>query len=97
MQSHHILPNAATMAGLCPTQIGLVKLTEANGIARRADEILGFITAVIVVSALCSYFSIRNSLGRARGEMLERIADVAFIVGLIGLAVASLLFAHEWI
>lgn len=44
--SHHILPSAATMVGICPTLIGLVKLTETDGIVRQADELLGIIGLV---------------------------------------------------
>lgn len=93
--SHHILPSAATMVGICPTLIGVVKLTEANGLARRADEIVGVLTVVFVASALASYASIRT--GRDRGPLLERTADLLFIVGLLGLALVSVLFAYEWV
>ena len=93
--SHHILPNAATMAGLCSTLIGLVKLGEADAMTRQADEMLGYITVLFVVSALCSYGSIRATTGAGRSERLEWIADVTFIVALVALAVVSLLFAHE--
>ncbi|WP_407519937.1 hypothetical protein [Methylobacterium oryzisoli] len=93
--SHHILPNAATMAGLCSTLIGLVKLGEADAMTRQADEMLAYITVLFVVSALCSYGSIRATSGAGRSERLEWIADVTFIIALVALAVVSLLFAHE--
>ena len=95
--SHHILPSAATMVGICPTLIGLVKLTEADGIVRQADECLGVITVVFVISALASYFSIRDRLGPAHSRWLERIADTLFVIGLVALGSVSALFAYEWI
>ena len=96
--SHHILPSAATMVGICPTLIGLIKLTEEmSGIARRADECLGIITVVFVISALASYFSIRDRLGPAHSRWLEQIADTLFVVGLIALGGVSALFAWEWV
>lgn len=96
--SHHILPSAATMVGICPTLIGLVKLTEANSdVVRKADECLGLITIVFVVSSLASYFSLRDRLGRRHSQWLERLADVMFALGLVGLAAVSVLFAYEWI
>jgi hypothetical protein len=38
--SHHILPNASTMLGVCPTGIGLVKIAEAYLGPSRVDEYL---------------------------------------------------------
>ena len=96
--SHHILPSAATMVGICPTLIGLVKLTEGvSGILRQADECLGVITVVFVISALASYFSIRDRLGPTHSRWLEQIADTLFVVGLIALGVVATLFAYEWV
>lgn len=95
--SHHILPSAATMVGICPTLIGVVKLTEANGVTRRADEIIGLLTVVFVASALTSYAAIRSGMNRDRSQLLERAADLFFVVGLLGLALVSLLFAYEWV
>lgn len=96
--SHHILPSAATMVGICPTLIGLVKLTEANGdLVRKADECLALITIVFAVSALASYFSLRDRRGRTHSEWLERVADAMFAVGLVGLAAVTVLFAYEWL
>lgn len=93
--SHHILPSAATMVGLCPTLIGLVKLTETDGVVRHVDEYIGIITVLFVISALASYASIRNPADEQRGQAFERTADLFFIVGLVGLAAVSLLFAYE--
>lgn len=95
--SGHILPNAATMVGICPTLIGLIKLSEAEGMMRWADECLGVITVLFAISALASYVSIRNGDDRHRGRVLEEVADVFFMVGLVGLAGVSLLFAYQWI
>lgn len=95
--SHHILPSAATMVGICPTLIGLVKLTEVNGLVRQADECLGLITVLFVASALASYFSIRDRLGRDHSQWLEKMADLLFIVGLVALGCVAILFAFEWI
>ncbi len=95
--SQHILPNAATMVGICPTLIGLIKLLEADGALRWADESLGLITVIFVISALTSYASMRDQAGRRHSQWLERVADLFFMVGLVSLAVVSLLFAYEWV
>lgn len=95
--SHHILPTAATMVGICPTLISLVKLIEANGVMRQADEVLGVITVVFVISALMSYSSIRGRIEQRYGMWLERVADLLFIIGLVSLAAVSVLFAYEWV
>ena len=85
------------MVGICPTLIGLIKLIETNGALRWADESLGIITVIFVVSALASYASIRDHAGRGHSLWLERVADLFFIVGLVSLAAVSLLFAYEWV
>jgi hypothetical protein len=92
--SSHILPNAATMLGVCMTTIGLVKLFEAaNRVAVVTDKLLAVNSLLFVASAILSYASIRS---RRNAQRLERIADIAFITGLVSLAVIGILFAFEF-
>jgi len=94
--SRHILPTAATMVGICTTLVGLVKLNEARSGSSRVDEYSGLAALLFLASALCSYFSIRAKHRRA-GEWFERVADLFFVAGLVGLSVIAVLFAYELI
>jgi hypothetical protein len=91
--SHHILPSAATMVGVCTTLIGLVKIIEGRIGPSHVDEWAALAALLFLGSAVASYLSIRieNSLSRR----FERAADLLFLLGLIGLSAISLLFAYE--
>ncbi|MER2265960.1 hypothetical protein [Methylobacterium oxalidis] len=93
--SHHILPSAATMIGICTTLIGLVKIAEAQIGQSRTDEWVGLAALLFLVSALTSYLSLRLPMSRPVGRRLERAADLFFLLGLIALSALSLAFAYE--
>lgn len=85
------------MVGVCTTLIGLVKIAEAGKGPSIVDKCYGLIALVFLVSAFASYVSMRSVDEEGLAALLERIADWCFIVGLIGLATVSLLFAYETI
>lgn len=93
----HILPNAATMIGVCVTAVGLVKVAEAHIGPSRVDNYCAIAGVVFLVSAFCSYLSLRVPEGSNtnRAAFLERVADVCFMAGLLGLTVIMFLFAYE--
>jgi hypothetical protein len=91
----HILPNAATMIGVCVTSVGLVKVAEAHIGPSSVDNYCAIAGVVFLVSAFCSYLSLRMEDGSALADRLERIADHCFMLGLVGLTVIILLFAYE--
>jgi hypothetical protein len=92
--SSHILPVAATMVGVCMTVIGLVKVLEATSRAALAiDEMLALDNLLFLLSAILSYGSIRSP---QHAERLERIADIAFMVGLVILTIIGILFGFEF-
>ena len=93
--SVHILPSAATMTGVCTTLIGLVKVVEGRIGPSHVDEYVGLASLFFVTSAIASYISLRYADGRRAGPRFERVADISFMIGLLGLAVISLLFAYE--
>ena len=93
--SHHILPSAATMIGICTTLIGLVKIIEARIGPSHVDEWAGLAALLFLASAFGSYLSMRPRLTRAASLRLERVADVTFLLGLFGLSAISVLFAYE--
>lgn len=93
--STHILPTAGTMLGICTTLVGLVKLHEHHAGSSRVDEHGGVVAIFFLASALGSYVSIRTGRRPRVSAALERFADACFIIGLLGLAGVSVLFAYE--
>ncbi|WP_375458041.1 hypothetical protein [uncultured Enterovirga sp.] len=92
----HILPTAGTMLGICTTLIGLVKVLEGTkALASRVDEFGGIVGAMFLFSALASYGSIRTERRAALSRRLETAADGCFLLGLLSLALLSLIFAYE--
>jgi hypothetical protein len=96
--SHHILPNASTMLGVCLTGIGLVKLAEVHLGPSHVDEYLAIDAVCFMVSCMCSYASIRrNGRGQNMRNRLEQIADYFFMIGLVAMTFISVLFAYEFV
>ncbi len=94
--SHHILPSASTMLGVCLTGIGLVKVAEAHIGPSHVDEYLSLNSICFLISCICSYWSIRrNNHVRDNRKKLEQVADIFFIVGLVVMTVISITFAYE--
>jgi hypothetical protein len=91
----HILPVSGTMIGVCATLIGLVKLAEAKHGASHVDEYAAMAAVTFLASALSSYLSIRYSDRTTLSFQIERMADVIFLCGLIGITVVATLFAYE--
>lgn len=94
--SHHILPSASTMLGVCLTGIGLVKVAEAHLGSTRIDEYLALNAVCFLISCMCSYSSIRrNNRSAHTRDRLEQIADYFFMLGLVAMTFISILFAYE--
>jgi hypothetical protein len=91
----HILPVSATMIGVCATLIGLVKLAEAKLGPSHVDEYAALTAVIFLASALASYLSIRFSERPRVSARIEQIADIIFLVGLIGITLVATLFAYE--
>ena len=96
--SHHILPNASTMLGVCLTGIGLVKLAEVHLGPSHVDEYLAIDAVCFMISCMCSYASIRRDRrGQNMRSRLEQIADYFFMIGLVAMTFISVLFAYEFV
>lgn len=93
--SSHILPTSGTMIGVSATVIGLVKLAEARIGPSRVDEYASLASVVFLVSAISSYMAMRYEGRSTISARCELVADQAFLVGLIGIAIISLFFAYE--
>ena len=79
----HIFSVSATMVGVCLTVIGIIRVILT---LRREDLIIDDMVAVnmmfYVVSAFCSYWSLRTHRTQ-RGWRMMRVADAFFLIGLV--------------
>src|SRR5580693_2368596 len=89
----HILPVSGTMIGVCATLIGLVKLAEEKHGSSHVDEYAALAAVTFLASALTSYLSIRWSNWTKLSGVIEQIADVIFLAGLVGITLVATLFA----
>lgn len=90
--SSHILPTSATMVGVCMTVLSIAKLLEERTRHGIVDEMMAFDSLIFLLSAIFSYLSIRSHRQTAR---LEKIADLAFMAGLILMVGAAFVLAYE--
>ena len=90
-----ILPASCTMIGVCATLIGLVKIVEGRNGPRHVDEYTALVLLLFLGSAMASYLSIRHAELRHFSVRLELLADIAFLTGLVAIAVIGLFFAYE--
>lgn len=89
--AHHILPTAATMAGVCLTVISIIKLTElSHSFSTLIDDFLALDSVFFLASALLSYLSLRT----AHGAKLEHTADILFLVGMAIMVVCAFLLVY---
>src|SRR5262249_51833475 len=80
--ANHILPNAATMIGICVTLIGLVKIAEAHIGPSRVDEYSSLAAITFLLSAGLSYVALRLTPDSPSVTVCERLADALFMLGL---------------
>ena len=83
------------MIGVCATLIGLVKIAEARHGSSHVDEFAAIVAITFLASALTSYLSIRYAEQTRRSLRLERLADLIFLCGLVGITLVATLFAYE--
>jgi hypothetical protein len=88
----HILPNAASMIGVCVTAVGLVKLLEGRIGPSHVDEYCAIAALIFLACAILSYIALRRGDGDRLSLLLERIADACFMLGLVALTGIALLF-----
>jgi hypothetical protein len=93
--ANHILPNSATMIGVCVTAVGLVKIAEGHIGPSNVDIYFALTAIIFLGSAVLSYMSVRTS-GPSRGTaIVERMADAMFMAGLLAMTLIATLFAYE--
>jgi hypothetical protein len=76
--ARHILPTAAHLLGLCFILLSFIKLENLLA-ATLIDESLCLVIVLFLFASVFSYASMRSD---RHAERYERIADIAFLVGL---------------
>lgn len=95
--SHHILPNSSMMIGVCMTVISIAKVAGLHHEQHRIAEVFAFDALIFLISAVFSYFSMRKRLLPQSSIAMEKIADIAFMIGLSLMTLAGFLLTYELI
>lgn len=91
----HIFTVSSAMVGVCLTVIGLIRVVITLGNADTlADDFLAADALLFLVSCLLSYWALRSRTVR-RMYRLEKIADVIFIVAMIGMVIVCALITYS--
>lgn len=93
--SQHILPNSSMMVGVCMTVISITQILGVRHGQHSIAEAFALDSVFFLVSAVLSYASMRLAVRESRSLMLEKIADVTFMVGLLFMTVAGFVLAYE--
>ncbi|GAB6141747.1 hypothetical protein JCM14076_24760 [Methylosoma difficile] len=90
--THHILPNSATMVGVCIMVISIVKSQPSDMVSYMIDKALAIDSVLFMSSAVLSFLSIRIEKSTSR---LERWAEMIFIVALVSMTLIAVVFSFE--
>ncbi len=90
----HIFTVSSAMVGVCLTVIGLIRVVITLGRADTlADDLLAGDALLFLISCLLSYWALR-SRGLRRMHRLEKIADVIFIVAMVGMVIVCAVITY---
>jgi hypothetical protein len=89
--SHHILPTAANLLGLCFVILSFIKIMKL-GAETVLDEMIAVAIVIFLVASIFSYASIRSLVHM---DVFEKIADIVFLAGLGLLTVTALIIVFE--
>lgn len=91
-KSPHILTTASNLLGFC-----LIVLTSIKVFGRSESTIIDEVDAIAILlflsSCIFSFLSIRR--GHEKGQRLETIADIIFLLGLVCLSVITILLVFK--
>ncbi len=90
--SHHILPNSATMVGVCIMVISIVKGMHPGLANYLIDKALAIDSLLFMISALLSFSSIRLEGSTLK---LERLAEIIFLLGLASMTIITVIFSFR--
>ncbi len=89
--SHHILPTAANLLGLCFVILSVIKVLKL-GAQTVIDELVVLAIVIFLTASIFSYASIRSA---GRSDAYEKIADIVFLCGLGLLTLTALIIMFE--
>ena len=90
----HIFTVSSAMVGVCLTVIGLIRVVITLGTADTlADDFLAADALLFLISCLLSYWALRARSVR-RMHRLEKVADVTFIIAMIGMVIICALITY---
>ena len=89
--SNHILPTSSNLLGLCFVILNYIKLSKIAD-ETIIDEVSAVSIVLFLISSILSYMSIRSE---EKGVLLEKTAEIVFLIGLSLLAVISVIIALE--
>ena len=93
--SHHILNTSANLLGFCLfvlTSLHITNKTEGHYI----DELTSVVGVLLAFSCIFSFVSIKTS-NLKREKLLESIADYLFLFALVGILVAIVAIAFNYL
>ena len=91
----HIFTVSSAMVGVCLTVIGLIRVVITLGTADTlADDFLAGDALLFLISCLLSYWALRARSVR-RMHRLEKVADITFIVAMIGMVIICALITYN--
>jgi len=88
-KSPHILNASTNLLGFCFVVITSLKVLKISSVSR-IDELTGITMIFLMASVLFSYFSIRGGK-----QLWERIAETAFLIGIICLFITTLVITFN--
>ena len=77
------------------TIISVIKVMGLRNEQRQIAEVFAFDALVFLMSAVASYFSMRYEPEERSAIDMERIADMAFLIGLAVMTLAGFLLTYE--
>jgi hypothetical protein len=83
------------MIGVCMTVISITKVIGLHNGQHRIAEVFAFDALIFLISAVFSYFSMRNESNPRSSTAMEKIADIAFMIGLALMTFAGFLLTYE--
>ena len=94
--SQHILSSSATLLGFCLFVITSVHINSTSE-THNIDEITSIVGVLLTFSCISSFLSIRTVDNPSREKKLESIADLFFIMALLGILIIILLITLNYI
>ena len=92
--SHHILGTSANLLGFCLFVITAIHIS--NKIENTfIDEITSIVALLLTISSLLSFLSIKT-IHPKREHVLEKIAEILFVLSLIGILAVTIILATKF-